>query len=87
MDSVTDTGINELRAAIMKQAFDDWFALKRGRKIPQVYRESLLMFFRSEWAQVLCGDIDPMVMLKRLEVLDDGKRISKQNPRSGQAYK
>ncbi|MEL7610615.1 MAG: hypothetical protein AAGU74_14070 [Bacillota bacterium] len=62
-----DTGCMDLCAAIMRQAVDDYFALKRGRKIPGESVKGLLAFFRGEWAQALCGDVDPVRLLRRLE--------------------
>ena len=63
----TDDAFNDLRAAIMRQAFDDWRALKKGKKIQGVTADALLRFFRGEWAQSLCGDVDPMRLLRRFE--------------------
>lgn len=72
-----------LRNAIIKQAIDDYRKAVRyirkweGRcntdkqeaafRRAELTKEDVERFFRSKWAQDLCGDVDPMMILRRLQ--------------------
>jgi hypothetical protein len=61
------TAALNLRTAIIQQAVNDWNALCEGRDIPETSFASLRVFFTGKWCAVLCGDVNPLYILRRLE--------------------
>lgn len=71
-----DECYQELASAIVIQAAKDWRELKArgaaGRKEAIVTGSPIFMdevedFFNGEWCKLLCGDLDPAVILLGLE--------------------
>lgn len=65
---------NQLANAIIFKAVEDWRylceRLKKGKTQNAnmfVSFKSLRRFFKSEWCAFLCGNLDPMLILNRLE--------------------
>lgn len=66
-----------LSCAIIQQAVDDWrfyidyvnhFDKYKNMKHPPDYTfESLREFFKSDWCLLLCENIDPLIILEKLE--------------------
>lgn len=70
----TDGAILDLSDATVLRAVDDWRDLCNGREIPENERpkwdvsfDELRHFFRSKWRRVLCGNVDPLYVLAKLE--------------------
>lgn len=56
-----------LRDAIIKQTVSDWRRIKRRRKTEGESLKKIREFFHSDFALVLCGEVDPLYILERLE--------------------
>ena len=56
-----------LQIAIIRQACEDYAALKRGKKRPGVHMSALIAFFKSPWCSMLCGDVDPIALMHRID--------------------
>jgi hypothetical protein len=88
-----------LRNAIIKQAIDDYRKAGRyirkwkGRcntrqrelafQRAELMKEEVERFFRGKWAQDLCGNVDPMMILRRLH---GDERAAKGDKVSGSAH-
>ncbi len=55
-----------LANAIVVQAVEDWRKLCRKRE-PNDKFTGLRQFFRSDWCALLCGRVDPLLILNALE--------------------
>lgn len=66
MDSV-DKAYENLANAIVVKACEDYAALKRGKKRAGVHMSSLVAFFKSPWCGMLCGGVDPMYLMRRID--------------------
>jgi hypothetical protein len=69
-----DRAYLDISDATVLRAVDDWRDLCNGRKIPEneqlkggVSFDELREFFRSKWCRVLCGSVDPLYVLAKLE--------------------
>ena len=57
---------NDFYHAIVMQAVDDWRRLCNGKKVGASF-EALRSFFNSDWCAALCGELNPSIILTRLE--------------------
>jgi len=75
-----DKCLDDLRIAIVRQACDDYDALRQGRTIQGVYMYQIERFFDSAWASQLCLGADPMVLKHRID--RDGMPSARQGRRT-----
>ena len=68
---IDEVACGDLCTAIIKQALLDWVTLRRGDTIENVSQQELLRFFRSKWAKAMSGDVNPMKLLRQVDVLLD----------------
>ena len=61
-----EVAYQEFYHAIVMQAVDDWRRLCKGKKVGASFDE-LRIFFNSDWCAALCGELNPSVILTRLE--------------------
>lgn len=70
-----ENAYRKLGNAIILQAVDDWRCLCAKLKKPAQYPSnkissafaSLRKFFKGEWCDLLCGNVNPALILKQLE--------------------
>lgn len=69
-----EAAYKNLMSAVVIQAIDDWRYLcemlagtKTPKTPPKFTFKSLRAFFKSEWCALLCGNIDPLLVLEKLE--------------------
>ena len=56
-----------LAHSIVLYAVEDWRALCNGQECDGVTFDSLRSFFKSEWCLMLCGEVNPLYILRKLE--------------------
>lgn len=61
-----EEAFRNLATAIVIQAVKDWRKLCRKRE-PNDKFTGLRQFFRSDWCALLCGRVDPLLILEMLE--------------------
>ena len=61
-----ESAYRELANAIVVQAVDDWRKLCK-RQEPNCKFTEIRQFFKSDWCAMLCGNVDPLLILDALE--------------------
>ena len=62
-----DQSYRNLANAVIKRAAADWRQLCKKKNVTDSSFTTLRRFFRSEWAQELCGKVSAKYILTRLE--------------------
>lgn len=60
-------GYRSLANGIILFAIEDWRALCVGKKRGVITFDDLRRFFMSEWCSILCGQTNPLYILRKLE--------------------
>ena len=60
-------GYRSFANGIILFAIEDWRALCEGKKRSGVTFDSLRNFFKGEWCSILCGQTNPLYILRKLE--------------------
>lgn len=62
-----NASVHILCEAIMVQAAADYRTLRSGGKVPCENMESVMDFFYSDWAKLICRKADPIAIFQRLQ--------------------
>ena len=65
-DERTDDAYRNLASAVVIAAITDWRILCRKKAKNRAFAK-LRQFFQSDWCATLCGNVDPLDILKTLE--------------------
>ena len=66
MDSI-DRAYENLANAIVVKAYKDYSRLLNGKKVAGESKMGMRKWFAGRWAGVLCGELDPIAIMRKIE--------------------